>query len=243
MRLKINLPGKTGLGAFALGLAMGFSATTVDALTVEFSSSDGSSFLINDNGANDEDNGLRSIGRLTSFTVGGFTIGSIVATANDAGGSSTLQTTSLIVSGGNPEEFLTVRTTSDDFFAGANKPDTSDVFYSLGGSVLRGTLEGSGTVGETVDGIRVEVTTDTLSFDPAIKGTGSFSGDSQTLAIVGNPFDMTTTLVFGQQTGVGSNVNSTLDTSPLPVPLPAGGLLLLSALGGVATLRRRRKAV
>ncbi len=34
----------------------------------------------------------------------------------------------------------------------------------------------------------------------------------------------------------GININSVT-----PVPLPAGGLLLLSALGGVAALRRRKK--
>ncbi|MBE0414688.1 MAG: VPLPA-CTERM sorting domain-containing protein [Yoonia sp.] len=30
---------------------------------------------------------------------------------------------------------------------------------------------------------------------------------------------------------------------PTPVPLPAGGLLLVGALGGLAALRRRRKPV
>lgn len=36
-------------------------------------------------------------------------------------------------------------------------------------------------------------------------------------------------------------VNLSIITSAAPIPLPAGGLLLISALGGVAALRRRRK--
>jgi hypothetical protein len=47
-----------------------------------------------------------------------------------------------------------------------------------------------------------------------------------------------------------SNFNRTNDqaafefaVAPVPVPLPAGGLLLLGALGGIAALRRRKAAV
>lgn len=41
-------------------------------------------------------------------------------------------------------------------------------------------------------------------------------------------------------TAKGSNFDLRVDATP--IPLPAGGLLLLTALGGVAALRRKRKA-
>ena len=51
-------------------------------------------------------------------------------------------------------------------------------------------------------------------------------------------------LYFADTSGTpGDNGGPVLDNVKLSaVPLPAGGLLLLGALGGIAALRRRRKA-
>lgn len=238
MKLENMVLNTAGFGALALGLGIALSATSADALSVNFESTSGESFTITDGGDNDGNNDDRALGSLGGFDVGGFRIGSVTATANDLDGSSTLQTTSLTVAGGGPEEFLTVTTSDDSFTAGANAPNQSDVSYSLGGSLLRGTLEGSGTVGDDENG---DVTTEILSFNPEIQGEGSFSGDSQALAIVGDPFNMETTLMFGPQSEGGSNVNSTVDTAPSAIPLPAGAWLLLSALGGMGVLQYRRR--
>lgn len=42
--------------------------------------------------------------------------------------------------------------------------------------------------------------------------------------------------------GINNNLNPGIQMSISAVPLPAGGLLLLTALGGMAVMRRRRKA-
>ena len=61
----------------------------------------------------------------------------------------------------------------------------------------------------------------------------------------GLSFDGVTSISFkyddASRTGEQFYITSMVATAP--VPLPAGGLLLLSGLGGVAALRRRRKAV
>lgn len=54
------------------------------------------------------------------------------------------------------------------------------------------------------------------------------------------PDALSQTLSFGWESFTGDAIQVSLQVST--VPLPAGGLLLLTALGGVAVLRRRRKA-
>lgn len=54
------------------------------------------------------------------------------------------------------------------------------------------------------------------------------------------PNALSQTLSFGWESFTGDAIQVSLQVSP--VPLPAGGLLLLTALGGVTVLRRRRKA-
>ena len=47
-------------------------------------------------------------------------------------------------------------------------------------------------------------------------------------------------VAFGDPTQRRTNGRGTIDLSVAAVPLPAGGLLLLGALGGIAALRRRK---
>ncbi len=49
-------------------------------------------------------------------------------------------------------------------------------------------------------------------------------------------------MTFSAQKNFPATKVSFSSTAVAPVPLPAGGLLLLSALGGIAAVRRRRKA-
>lgn len=58
--------------------------------------------------------------------------------------------------------------------------------------------------------------------------------------LAGGPFNQLRVVRNGGP-GDGFDIDA-IGVSPSPVPLPAGGLLLLTALGGVAALRRKRKA-
>jgi len=73
-------------------------------------------------------------------------------------------------------------------------------------------------------------------------GTGSFG--SSVLALISlddplgtNPFSL---LVDGDSLGASISFSSVADTSVAPIPLPAGLPLLLTSLGGIALLRRRK---
>lgn len=76
----------------------------------------------------------------------------------------------------------------------------------------------------------------------------TFSGELENTIAAGS-FD-TLRVSFGDpeqrpnaSTNGKSNFSLAFDSAPATVPLPAGGLLLLGALGGIAALRRRRNAV
>jgi hypothetical protein len=56
-------------------------------------------------------------------------------------------------------------------------------------------------------------------------------------------FQNITSLSFLTNTGNARVDDIVLTTNPAPIPLPAPALLLLGALGGLATLRRRRREV
>ena len=70
---------------------------------------------------------------------------------------------------------------------------------------------------------------------------GLIKGFTAIGTITGNGFDATDgVLNFSAQDSQATVAFSTT-TTPVPVPVPAAGLLLLSGLGGIAALRRRKK--
>ena len=74
-------------------------------------------------------------------------------------------------------------------------------------------------------------------------GNLSFSDNTTgTSVVLGSPFTMSSEVIIGAQASGAAQDTSFTSTVTATVPLPAGGLLLLTALGGMAALRRRRKA-
>mgnify|MGYP005865323619 CR=1 FL=1 len=245
MKISEDFLSETTLSALAISVGFALSATSADALTVSFEASSsgtstGSLTIADgdplDGTGNSTPDG--SVGSLSSFTVGGFTVNGFNAVALETTTASFLQTTQLRFSGGGIGETLTVTTADINFSAGANAPGDSIIKYSLGGSQLNGTISGSGTVD---DGTTV-FTSASLAFDTTgSTGTGAYSGNDTSTSVVSSPFDMTTTLIVGPVTADQvTTADNTLKTTAI-VPLPAGGLLLLTALGGVALLRGRRR--
>jgi hypothetical protein len=67
-----------------------------------------------------------------------------------------------------------------------------------------------------------------------IRAEGESARDGQWLQVVGG--------IMGDGNGFGNLDNLSADAAPPPVPLPAAAWLLLSGLGGLGILGRRRKA-
>lgn len=81
-------------------------------------------------------------------------------------------------------------------------------------------------------------TTITAFFDDITFGSTTFGVGSILSTMFETPDALSQTLSFGWESFTGDAIQVSLQVST--VPLPAGGLLLLTALGGVAALRRRR---
>ena len=78
----------------------------------------------------------------------------------------------------------------------------------------------------------------TLSVAEAIT---NFSGTLNNTILAGS--SDTLVITYGDpvvRSGLGGRANFTVSLDAAPVPLPAGGLLLMGALGGLAALRRRK---
>jgi len=221
--------------AAALGaLMLAAAPMAANALTVTITSSLGGTTTLVDGGAGDLDGAVDGVITGGGQSVGGFSLRNISASASDAINKSELTQTSLDASGGGAGETLSVVTMAS-FSGGARAPLASVLSYSLGGSELGGTLSGFGAAGGGATG--------TLSFDPAVDGFDSFSGDESGFAVLSSPFTMTSDVTIGEV--ASGRTTSFTSTVTAAIPVPAAGIMLLTALGGLggaAGLRRKRKA-
>lgn len=169
---------------------------------------------------------------LSKTTVGALALGAVLAFGGEKAEAATI-----VMEGGGPYDI-----TSDDFFFGnvssAGGAGTYSVAFTSSVDPLDAIANASVTVlvAGLFDDLIVEwrdtVTTAVLASEVVVAPTVAIQ------TTFGTP-NLDQTLVFSWS---ASDVGAGFDFDVSAVPLPAGGLLLLTALGGMAVVRRRRKA-
>lgn len=143
----------------------------------------------------------------------------------------------LIVDGGT----YTIGNAEDEFFGNVDAfggAGSWTVVFNADADPV--TADASATIGRIVLGTFNNLTMSWLGFGDTVLSTINVAQGSTLLSTVFTIPDLTQKLVFnwtGSRNGAGFDVEVAAT-----VPLPAGGLLLLGALGGIAALRRRKAA-
>lgn len=209
----------------AVGLAM---PMTANALTLLFQDAAFNQSSIVDGGVGDADGVVNG-----SILAGAINVGTSVVTIatslfTDASGFSKLV---LNVSDAIANEAFNIAA-FHDFSGAAAAPVLSKMNFTMNGSEVSGQVDGHFGYGPGGSLAGLTYTAFESLFD-----TGD-DIDQTASAPLSDPFRMIINTFVYQ--GTTASYDATLTATP--VPLPAGGLLLLTALGGVAALRRRRKA-
>lgn len=169
---------------------------------------------------------------LSKSAVGALAVGAILAF-----GEQKAEAATLVFQGGGPYDI-----TSDDFFFGNVSAAGGAGTYAVDFTSTVDPLDAIANASVTV---LVEGLFDNLNVEWVNTGTNAVLASEVVTApsvsiqtTFGTP-NLDQTLVFSW---TSSQVGAGFDFDVSAVPLPAGGLLLLTALGGMAVLRRRRKA-
>ena len=232
MSLMKNILSKASVGALAFGAVVALPSIQAEAATLR----------IEDLNGVDADFTLPDTGVLQQAATAGVSIGGMIvliaATPTETAGRSFLNSISVTTAGSGR---IRITTSEDGFGAGAGAPSVSQLAFSITSS----TLSQSGVLARSfVDvGNGLEAQTDQVGGDLTLNGpisAGTEMARTTDSAVLSNPFSITS--VFEIEHLNDKDVTS-FDADVLAtIPLPAGGLLLLTALGGVAALRRKRKA-
>ncbi|MAU53308.1 MAG: hypothetical protein CMN17_13305 [Roseovarius sp.] len=231
MSFMSNNLSKSALGALAAGI-MSLAPVGAQALTVEFDDSSTA-------GVDSTLSGSGSVGTL-STSVGTYSLLAFSASSFDLATESELNSVSLDISGGVAGSTLTIRVSDTGYSGGAAAPLISQLFFDVNGTALGDTISISSYVddSDTLFGTGTQIGSTITATNTS--GSSSFSwGGTELGSLALSPTFSITQII---EITPSSNRTSFDAKTVAAVPLPAGGLLLLTALGGVAALRRKRKA-
>ena len=208
----------------AVSSALALAATSASALVLDF---DGT--LVTDNGAGDTDAAIGAI----SYNSGGVSVTTV--TSFDGLGFSllglTVNTTNAIAAD------IEISATDTGYAAGAGMP--SNVNATLNGSFLQG------NPAEVQGAFYVDDGNNEFSMATMVGPGGSINviGDNvtgMTNTNLSDPFSMSIFTTI--KAGTFASYDATISAVPSPVPVPAGILLMGTALAGFGVMRRRKKA-
>lgn len=250
MTFMSNILSKTGLGALAIGGALAFSPVMAEAATLSLlGASDGAVRALADTGGT-ADFDLDDSG-------------------NQAPGWSQAAYDALVPAGtGRSGDSVTVFDNTNKTAANGVSVDMrSTITFTYLGSEAGFTNLGVELIGDTIVFRNSGPATNfgaTFSFDfgpglipfafETLGNGGATVANNGGVDPFGTQLEIAYSAIFNSGTSInvffgdsGAGIDGDLDDLGIridvaPVPLPAGGLLLLTALGGVAALRRKRKA-
>lgn len=139
--------------------------------------------------------------------------------------------------------------TDNEFNFAGNTGDANaaDDYVSFG--FASGGLVGATSFSVLLDAVNTDITEITATWSSGINGTGTVyeTAVSGLVAGVAQILDFNTVFSAGDPqwfslTWNGSDDNALISVEVAPVPVPAAGFLLLGGLGGLAAMKRRKKA-
>jgi len=215
----------------AISAALLLVPFSADALTLDVYDTTTDNFIrIEDGGAGDADGKLNGKIVVVDVAVGDALVSISTALQLETAGSSTLELTASNARAGANALFIDA--SHDGFTAASQAPLPSLVHFSMNASSLvDGDLAGIGCAGAATDapcsafndGGRLTDTGDDINVSAAVPLPDPFS------------MSINTTLAGGATTTFSATLTA-------QVPVPAAGLMLLTALGGLGVARRHRKA-